>query len=299
MSRVTDYTGITSTQGLTSLADADVFYVDGSGGSRKITAKELAQALFDKELLNAAEVGVGYGKSGMYRGANLGSGTSFANASTAAQRTAISNGTFTGLFIGDYWTINNTVYRIADFNYWKRSGDTDFNTNHIVIVPDKNWGNYPMNPTNTTAGAYVNSDMYTNSSSTLNTARTTVATDFGNYLASHKLYLPNAVDSNGAQSAGGWIESTVELMNEPMVYGCFIHAKPTASVGHLNTCDKAQLALFRLNPAMVNLRYNYWLRDVVSSTNFARVYLFGHAGHDGASNSNHGVRVAFPVKGTA
>ena len=296
MPRIGDYTAITSTQGTTSLADADVFYVDGTGGSRKITAKELAQSLFDKEPSNAAAVGVGYGKSGLYRGANLGSGTTFANASTSTQRSAISSGTFAGLFIGDYWTVNGVLYRIADFNYWKRSGDVDFNTNHIVLVPDANFGNDVMNDTNITTGAYVGSKMYTDSSSVLNTARTKIATDFGGYLASHKEYLLNTT-TNGVQSAGAWYDSTVELMNEPMVYGCFIRVK-TLDGTHLPTIDKTQLALFRLNPAMGNLRYNYWLRDVTSSTDFAAYGSNCNAGKLNASSSL-GVRPAFAVKGTA
>ena len=299
MGRIIDYDEVISTNGTTALADDDVFIIDGQAGSRKVKAKELAQALADKLPKNAASVGVGYGKSGIYRGASLGSGTSFAAASSAAQRAAIAAGTFEGLFVGDYWTINNRIYRIADFNYWKRSGDTDFNTNHIVIVPDANFGNSAMNDTNITTGAYVGSKMYTSSDSMLNAARNTISNDFGSYLASHKEYLPNAVDSSGAQSAGAWYSSTVELMNEPMVYGCFIHAKPTSGVGHLYTIDKAQLALFRLNPAMVNLRYSYWLRDVVSSATFACVDGLGRANFDVASSTSLGVRPAFAVKGTA
>ena len=299
MGRIIDYDEVISTNGTTALSDDDVFIIDGQAGSRKVKAKELAQALADKLPKNAASVGVGYGKSGIYRGASLGSGTSFAAASSAAQRAAITDGTFEGLFVGDYWTINNRIYRIADFNYWKRSGDSDFSANHIVIVPDASFGNSPMNDTNTTAGAYVGSMMYTSSDSMLNAARNTISNDFGSYLASHKEYLPNAVDSSGAQSAGAWYSSTVELMNEPMVYGCFIRAKPTSGSGHLYTIDKSQLALFRLNPAMVNLRYNYWLRDVVSSTSFAYVNGGGTAAYDGASNASLGVRPAFAVKGTA
>ena len=238
-----------------------------------------------------------YTTNNAYRGKSLGSGTSFANASTSEQRAAISNGTFSGLFVGDYWTINSTVYRIADSDYWYRSGDTDTNVHHLVIVPDKNWGNASMNSTNITTGAYCGSNMYTSSSSPLGTARSTIASDFGGYLLNHKEYLPKTVDSTGAQSEGQWVSSTVELMNELMVYGCFIHAKPTTSNQHLYTIDKAQLALFRLNPGMVNLRYNYWLRDVVSSANFARVLSLGVAGNNAASGSN-GVRLAFGIKGT-
>ena len=290
MARITSYTAVSQTQGLTGLEDADVFLIDGTNGSRKITAKELANAMADKLPFNAAAVGVGYGKSGLYRGANLGSGSTFAAASTSAQRAAIADGTFKGLFIGDYWTVNGKVYRIADFNYWKRTGDTDFNTNHLVIVPDASFGNGQMNSTNITTGAYVGSEMYTGASSVLNTARTAISNEFGTYLASHKLYLPNAV-SNGVESAGAWYDSTVELMSEIMVYGSRIR-----NPGNFYTTEKSQLALFRLNPAMVNLRYNYWLRDVVSATYFASVLYGGRAHDSGASNSG-GVRPAFAVKG--
>lgn len=294
MPRITEYTASTSSAGTPSLNDADVFYLDGTAGSRKITALSLADALFDKAVQNGAAKP--NGKSGLYRGANLGSGSTFAAASTDSQRAAIADGSFTGLFIGDYWTVNGRVYRIADFNYWKRSGDTDFNTNHIVLVPDASFGNGAMNSTNITTGAYVGSEMYTDSSSVLNTARSAISSAFGSYLATHREYLPNAV-TDGAQSAGAWIDSTVDLMNEPMVYGCFIRTKADSG-SHLNTIDKAQLALFRLNPAMVNLRYSYWLRDVVSATTFALVTSYGFATNLSASGSR-GVRPAFAVKGTA
>ena len=298
MSRITAYSEIGSTQGTIALEDDDVFLIDGTNGSRKITAKEIANAVADKSVANAASVGVGYGKSGMYRGANLGSGTTFATASTAAQRAAIADGTFKGLFIGDYWTVNNVLYRIADFNYWKRSGDSDFNTNHIVLVPDSSFGNGKMNSTNTTVGAYVGSEMYsdTTTPSVLNAARTKIANDFGGYLATHKEYLPNAITGN-AQSAGAWYDSTVELMNELMVYGNYIRCAANGGT-YLYTIDKAQLALFRLNPALVNLRATYWLRDVVSSADFAHVRHNGSASYGNASSSG-GVRPAFAVKGTA
>ena len=300
MARITAYTEIASSQGKTALEDADVLLLDGTNGSRKITAKELANAMLDKSLKSAAAVGVGYGKSGIYRGANLGSGATFAAASTADQRAAIANGTFEGLFIGDYWTVNNVVYRIADFNYWKRSGDTDFNTNHLVMIPESPsaLGTGKMNSTNITTGAYVGSEMYSDSSSVLNTARTKLSTDFGGYLASHKVYLPNAVSSNGAQSAGAWYESTAELMNELMVYGSWVYCKDNGGT-YLYTVDKSQLAIFRLNPAMINpSRYSYWLRDVVSAAYFAYVGGNGNAGYYYASTSG-GVRPVFPVKGTA
>ena len=290
MSRITEYSAIATTAGLTALDDSDVFIVDGTNGNRKITAKELANAIIDKGVKNAA--GTPYSKGSFYRGANLGSGATFEAASTSAQRTAISSGTFEGLFIGDYWTVNGKVYRIADFNYWLRIGDTDFNTNHIVLVPDASFGNDKMNTDNITTGAYVGSEMYTAAGSVLNTARTTIASDFGGYLCTHRLYLPNAT-SNGMESAGAWCDSTVDLMSEIMVYGDRIR-----NPANFYTTEKSQLALFRLSPRAVNTRYSYWLRDVVSSTVFANVDAGGGAGNNGASASI-GVRPAFAVKGTA
>ena len=295
MPKITDYNAVGSTNGTTALADADVTNTDGASGIRKITMVHLAEAVYDKLLKNG--VGSPVGKSGIYRGANLGTGATFAAASTSAQRSAIADGTFTGLFIGDYWTVNGRLYRIADFNYWNHSGDTDFNVNHIVIVPDANFGNDKMNNSDTTTGAYVGSKMYSDSSSILNTARTTITNDFGGYLAQHREYLANAV-TDGAESAGAWFDSTVELMNEWMVYGHANWTRQGSGKNYLYTIDKAQLALFRLNPAMVNLRYSYWLRNVASEIRFALVYDSGHATSYYASNS-FGVRPVFAVKGTA
>lgn len=163
----------------------------------------------------------------------------------------------------------------------------------MVIVPDKNWGDASIN-----SRAYCGSNMYTSSSSPLGIAHSTIASDFGGYLLNHIECLAKTVNSTGAQSETQWISSTVELMNEPMVYGCFIRTKPTTSAQHLSTIDKAQLALFRLNPGMVNLRYNYWLRDVVNSTAFAVVSGNGDAYANSASVSR-GVRPAFGIKDTA
>ena len=297
MAELTESHAIDLNKGKIFLDDSVVIYLNGENGSQKISVKEFFQTLADKSLFNYVSTYIGYGMSGIYRGANLGSGDTFLDASTAEQRASIANGTFKGLFIGDYWTVNGVVYRIADFNYWMRSGDYDFfNTNHIVLVNDDNFGIGSMNDVSITTGAYLGSKMYTDPSSVLNTAKIKIATDFGSFLATHRLYLPNTVDDTGAQSVGTWVDSTAELMNEPMVYGCFHHAKPTSNTGHLHTCDKAQLALFRLNPAMVNLRYSYWLRDVVSSASFAYVYTYGFAAYTLAPSSL-GVRMAFPVKG--
>ena len=228
----------------------------------------------------------------VYRGASL--GTSL----TSEQKSKIADGSFDGLYVGDYWTINGRVYRIADINYYYNSGDTGFTKNHLVIVPDASFGNDKMNDTNITTGAYKGSKMYTDASSVLNTARATIANDFGSALATHRIYLQNAV-ANGYASGGEWTDSTVDLMNEPMVYGSYTYtpAGNGSIVPNRVTVEKSQLALFRLNHRMINPgRYTYWLRDVVSAA------LFANVGYSGLSSSNdasasRGVRPAFCITG--
>lgn len=222
----------------------------------------------------------------IYRGKNLGT------AITAAQKAAISSGTFDDLFVGDYWTLGEKVYRIADMDYWYNCGDTAFTKHHLVMVPDASMYDAKMNDTNTTEGGYVGSKMYTEG---LDDAKSTIQAAFGDMLQTHRKILINAV-TDGHPSGHAWYDSTVELMNEIMVYGCHVYAP--AGNGELTsvqyTIDKQQLALFQLNPRMANIRHTYWLRDVVSSAAFAIVNTYGNADNANASSSR-GVRPAFAI----
>ena len=149
-----------------------------------------------------------------------------------------------------------------------------------------------MNDTNTTEGGYVGSKMYKEG---LEQAKTTIKAAFGDMLLTHRDYLTNAV-TNGKPSAGGWFDSQVELMNEIMVYGCHVYTPggDGATVPYNYTTGRQQFAAAMLNPSIVNLRYWYWLRDVVSSALFAIVATAGGASYANASNSG-GVRPYFLI----
>ena len=223
----------------------------------------------------------------IYRGKNL--GTAF----TAAQSAAIRDGSFKDLYIGDYWTIDGTVYRIADFDYFLRAGDTECTTHHAIIVPDVNMDTQKMNDSNVTTGAYVGSKMYTTN---MATAKAKIKADFGSaHILAHREYLANAV-SNGKQSAGAWYDSEIELMTESMVYGAphFAPACDGSTVPANYTVACKQLNLFRHRPDLISNRQTYWLRDVVSAATFAIVYYYGRCDCNGASNAL-GVRPAFPI----
>lgn len=224
----------------------------------------------------------------IYRGKNLGTSV------TAEQYAAIAAGTFDDLYIGDYWVIDGVNWRIAAFDYYLTTGDTACNTHHVTIVPDTNLDTQKMNDSNTTAGGYVGSAMYTTN---MATAKSKITSAFGSaHLLSHRQYLVNTV-ANGRPSAAAWVDSTIELMTEQNVYGGKVFA-PTSdgsSVPTVHTVDKSQFPLFAHDPHMISNRQTYWLRDVVSASSFASV---GNGG--GATNSYagyaYGVRPAFSIK---
>ncbi len=234
----------------------------------------------------------------IYRGKYLGTSV------TPEQFAQIDAGTFEDMYIGDYWTISGINWRIADFDYYFRTGYDPDNADgrwgevikhHVVIVPDRSVSNYKkMNSTDTTAGGYVGSEMRTTN---LAEAKAVIKAAFGeSHILVHKDHLINAV-SNGYPSAGAWMDSDIELMTEWMVYGAPVF-HPMCD-GSRICCNYEvgcrQLNLFRHRSDLIHAdawRFDYWLRDVVSAALFACVSSYGYASCLGASYA-YGVRPAF------
>lgn len=322
--KITDY------EKVQALAASNIFLLDGPNGTKTIAADALAKALIGllsskdfiggvnlseltqiNELVSGNKLLVGTTDGNkaiaaedalfamldgfapvelrrvLFRGKNLGT------ALTAVQKAAIKDGSFKGMFLGDYWSIGGRIWRIVDMDYWYNCGDTAFTSHHLVIMPDEALYNAQMNTTNVTTGGYVGSAMY---KSNLANAKTIVNAAFQGSVLTHREYLCNAV-ANGRPSGGAWFDSSIELPNEPMMYG-HPHFSPTSdgsTVPSIYTISKTQLALFMVCPRfIVNRSYNQWLRDVVSSAAFARVDTYGLTGSYSASGS-YGVRPVFPV----
>lgn len=322
--KITDY------EKVQALAASNIFLLDGPNGTKTIAADALAKALIGllsskdfiggvnlseltqiNELVSGNKLLVGTTDGNkaiaaedalfamldgfapvelrrvLFRGKNLGT------ALTAVQKAAIKDGSFKGMFLGDYWSIGGRIWRIVDMDYWYNCGDTAFTSHHLVIMPDEALYNAQMNTTNVTTGGYVGSAMY---KSNLANAKTIVNAAFQGSVLTHREYLCNAV-ANGRPSGGSWFDSSIELPNEPMMYG-HPHFSPTSdgsTVPGIYTISKTQLALFMVCPRfIVNRSYNQWLRDVVSSAFFAGVSDFGGTDCYDASNS-FGVRPVFPV----
>jgi hypothetical protein len=276
---------------LTAGDDSLLLIHDGTG------VKTISTANFKKDLkeymegVNTILEQLTYDNAGahnsIYRGKNLGTTV------TEEQWEAISSGTFTDLYIGDYWVIGGVNWRIAAFDYYLNCGDTSFTKHHAVIVPDTCLYNAQMNTTNVTTGAYKGSAMYT---ANLTQAKSTINSAFGSsHVLSHRIYLSNAT-SNGRASAGEWTDSTVDLMCEHMVYGSGIFSPVSdgSNVPNNYRVEKGQLPLFALEPSRICNRAAWWLRDVITAAIFASVAVRGYATSDHASYSV-GVRPAFCI----
>lgn len=232
----------------------------------------------------------------IYRGKYLGA------SATATQYAVIAEGTFDDLYIGDYWTIGGVNYRIAAFDYYLNCGDTACTTHHVVIVPDTclytaqmhntSSGGYEVGAANTTVGGYVGSDMY---KSNLERAKTIIKSAFNGHVLNHRVFLTNAV-ANGRASTVAWCDSKVDLMCEQMVYGSGIFS-PVSDGSNVPTnfrLEKSQLPLFQHEQSRIFNHEIWWLRDVISSSNFALIGTGGNADQYGASDSR-GVRPAFCI----
>lgn len=269
-------------------------FVDSANGETK-------KALIDDLLKSIIPSNAG-GHNAIYRGKDITEyfyGREKYNEKTFSQ--AVADGTFDNIFVGDYiiGKTSNRKYLVADINYRLHCGDTECKTPHVLIIPERIMGTAKMNDTNITTGAYIGSKMYTEY---LAPFKTIIQNDFENsHILSHREYFPNAV-TNGYESAGAWVDSTIELMNELMVYGSNIFHNITngTNIPTNHTIDKSQLSLFRLKPSEIvalndaGERYWYWLRDVVSSALFAAVDGNGDADCNYASYA-YGVRPAFLI----
>lgn len=289
---------VTELTAFTTPTDSCLIPIHDGTGLKKITfanfrakAVEGTEAKIAPLLFNNAGA-----HNAIYRGKSLGSTV------TTAQYAAIKAGTFDDLYIGDYWTIGGVNYRIAAFDYYLNSGDTNCTTHHVVIVPDTCLYNAQMHNTssggwesgaaNTTAGGYVGSDMYKRN---LEQAKTTIKSAFSGHVLKHRIYLTNAV-ANGRVSGGAWCDSEVDLMCEQMVYGSGIFSPVSdgSNVPVNYRVEKSQLPLFQHEPSRICNRATWWLRDVITASLFAFVGGNGIADYYGASGS-YGVRPAFCI----
>nr|DAO84364.1 MAG TPA: Receptor Binding Protein [Caudoviricetes sp.] len=185
--------------------------------------------------------------------------------STAQQR-AIKDGSFTDLWIGDYWLRNNVRYVVAGFNYWLgQSGITD---NHIVVLAQNLFNSVRFN-----TGPMSN---VRNTSIISDTIETVGLNRFKDVFGSDKLmrrshnYTTGFDDGVGIPNNVSTANVLVSLMQPPMVSTSGVGAiiRDNYTINYFN--DTMILPLFILKPDWRNTLSNHWL-NYVYNKNYASV----------------------------
>ena len=229
----------------------------------------------------------------------------------------VENGTFKDIFPGMYITKTYTAagiesnitedFVVGDLDYFMNSGGTELETHHaLMLMKNGSTTSKRMNASNTTAGGYVGSEMWT---TTVPAYSTAVENAFGSsHIVSHGEWLTNDVNTSsvskgytgltGAASGCTWTNVKFNLMNNNMVYGSQITSSSYYDAGNRTQ----QIAAMRHNSNLKighlgkgGARLSYWLSDVVSSSYFAFAIYYGYAVWNNAGNSSY-VRGYFLLK---
>lgn len=211
-----------------------------------------------------------------FRGKYLGS------TMTDEQYAMITDGSFKDLYVGDYWENDGIKWRIADIDYLLNTGNPAsgglIKKHHLIIVPDTGFGD-PLdlaklgtlkNGLNGWAELIaLHETLYTGD---------TLDNVFGSYAFdvmstsdyNVKTFSNPTADSVFKPTVGLEIKSDhLWLLNEPMVFGGFIHA---SNGSNRFTFHNTQLALFRLKPSFARTGYKYWLRDIADENSLIMVH---------------------------
>lgn len=300
----------------TSIVNTDLLLLETANGTRSIAYQDLKKPI-DDAVADAAKphpfANNAAAHNGIFRGKDL---TSLGIEEICSR---ISSGLFTDLYIGDYFDITistsfttSEVVRcvLAGFDTYWNNGDTPFRSHHAVIVPKNCFtATAAMNPTNTTDGGFVGSNMWT---TILPVYKDALQSALGNHILEHKTLLTNTIGADlnsnagagfkGASSNWAWTSTYLSLLSEIQVYGSNVFSSSFYDTG----CDNLQLPLFALDPtakvcklggtddASASNRYWYWLRNVASASGFAGVGDIGNSDYSSASSSS-GVRPLFCI----
>lgn len=241
-------------------------WVDRPSKTTPINAKRLnhmEEGIYEASQSSQSSTLQNAGSHNVFRGKDL--GTSF----TDSQSAQIVAGTFDDLFVGDYWTINEKVYRIAGFDIYLGMGVEKVTSHHAVIVPDKSMYSAAMNDTDSTSTGYLNSKMKTEN---LSQALTTVRTDFGesHVISRNARLVKSAVD--GVPTDGEFVNSYIDLMNEHQLFGSRVCEKVGSNDSMRGGIDSVQFPLFLFAPNLINDGIGYWTSSMWDGNYYIEIW---------------------------
>lgn len=225
--------------------------VDYNSGQVSVINGKFANSAVWYEMGDASNGGT---KNAIYRGHPLGSNIN-------PYLAAIRAGTFKGMYLGDYWTLNGVNWRIVAFNYFYGIGSPTFNRYHVVVVPDNSLYQQRFNDTNTMAATFTSFEI---GRTGLNRAISTAKSLFGDGNVVQPLTrFPTAYNAATQITQSTWLAHSAGLMTEDMLFGRPVFSRHDYQRGDL--CI-GQFPLFRVAPSFISFGANYWTRDVSSST---------------------------------
>ena len=259
--------------GIENAKNSDYFIIDNViGGTKRIEAYTLANEFMNKVM-------PGEWHRSIWRGESLGSTV------TSEQGSAIMNGRFTDMFIGDYWKDSNgIIWRIWDIDPWyEHPLHPEITEHHLIVSPDTLSMTTIMNDTALESSLTNNKDYaigFANKrpselySTVLDKYKTMFNTSesklisFTDYKEHYYTYYNNTV---GQQGVHRYTVSTspsqyVSMMNEIMLFGHSL----TGGASYRTDAYFDQFTAPRIRPGVRAISGKpYWLRDVtgMSSNN--------------------------------
>lgn len=211
------------------------------------------------EMLDQGNAGI---HNSIWRGDHLGTTLS------TDQQAAIRNGTFKGIYVGDYWTIWGVQWRVAGFDYWRNIGPSAWDRPHMILIPDTSLVKAPWG-TGSTSDGYMGSLLFKKApaiSSTIDRLRAM----FGSNLNSPWHRVSNGAE-DGLVTSWAWEgTSQAALLTERMLFGQPVQSYAQSYTQRrydFSVAAQGQLPMFRLNPQFItSAKEAIWLQDIANAS---------------------------------
>ena len=180
---------------------------------------------------------------------------------TEEQSANIANGTFKGLPLGAYWTINNINYRIMARDIYYATDTLQYHdvvNHHVVVMPDTIYSKQQYNSTETSSGGYASSSLKTYIENTYNPYITSIFGD--NHILSHTHDLTAGTYRSGSISyrqTKAWLINSYNIDGYMYRYETFYSWKPS---------DVLQFPAFKGNTELKAGKGGSWWLGSSSST---------------------------------
>lgn len=278
------------------------FVIDGkTSGTNKISAKDMPYILFDE---------IPEMHSNIYGGRDLGTTV------TSTQMTAIRSGKFNGLYVGDYWTFNERIWRIVDFDYFYGFRTKSYGSNdqhHVVVMPDISLGTARFHNNRSWETGFANSEI---GKVMLDSAQPTAASypyiDWWNklYQDTNQYYIPftSEVESGLYPNHNVYSKTTANRYRCILPNVHMLFSNEVTAIGHVSNSTWTQadafaispFALYRMNPRFLTINADvtgtdytgtYWLSNAVGDDNALFMSYTGKVTHmTYSTDENIGIR---------